>query len=152
MDPLERIKEQVENNPILIYMKGTPQFPQCGFSSRAAAAVAFHRTADRGENGLQGLALRLCAAERVPGVDAIEFQRFGVQVGPLEWLHVTVRQLPGLEAPSVVHLDDHRGDLQQGVASGIETGGFHVHHHRQVAPEALVDGRMHLRPVHGDQG
>ena len=39
MDPLERIKEQVENNPILIYMKGTPQFPQCGFSSRAAAAL-----------------------------------------------------------------------------------------------------------------
>ncbi|HHH38552.1 MAG TPA: Grx4 family monothiol glutaredoxin [Sedimenticola sp.] len=39
MDPLERIREQVENNPILIYMKGTPQFPQCGFSSRAAAAL-----------------------------------------------------------------------------------------------------------------
>ena len=39
MDALERIKEQVENNPILIYMKGTPQFPQCGFSSRAAAAL-----------------------------------------------------------------------------------------------------------------
>jgi len=39
MDVLERIKEQVENNPIIIYMKGTPQFPQCGFSSRAAAAL-----------------------------------------------------------------------------------------------------------------
>ena len=39
MDVLERIKEQVEGNPIIIYMKGTPQFPQCGFSSRAAAAL-----------------------------------------------------------------------------------------------------------------
>jgi monothiol glutaredoxin len=39
MDVLERIKEQVENNPIIIYMKGTPQFPMCGFSSRAAAAL-----------------------------------------------------------------------------------------------------------------
>ncbi|WP_456417264.1 Grx4 family monothiol glutaredoxin [Thiolapillus sp.] len=39
MDPLERIKEQVESNPVIIYMKGTPQFPQCGFSSRAAAAL-----------------------------------------------------------------------------------------------------------------
>jgi len=39
MDVLDRIKEQVENNPIIIYMKGTPQFPQCGFSSRAAAAL-----------------------------------------------------------------------------------------------------------------
>ena len=39
MDVLDRIKEQVEGNPIVLYMKGTPQFPQCGFSSRAAAAL-----------------------------------------------------------------------------------------------------------------
>ena len=39
MDVLERIKEQVESNPVVLYMKGTPQFPQCGFSSRAAAAL-----------------------------------------------------------------------------------------------------------------
>ena len=40
MDVLERIDQQVKNNPVLIFMKGTPQFPQCGFSSRAAAALA----------------------------------------------------------------------------------------------------------------
>ena len=39
MDVLERIKEQVESNPIVIYMKGTPQLPQCGFSSRTAEAL-----------------------------------------------------------------------------------------------------------------
>lgn len=39
MDVLDRIKQQVESNPVIIYMKGTPQFPQCGFSSRAAAAL-----------------------------------------------------------------------------------------------------------------
>jgi monothiol glutaredoxin len=39
MDVLERIKQQVEENPIVIYMKGTPQLPQCGFSSRAAEAL-----------------------------------------------------------------------------------------------------------------
>ena len=39
MDVLERIKEQVEGNPIVLYMKGTPQFPMCGFSSRAADAL-----------------------------------------------------------------------------------------------------------------
>lgn len=39
MDVMNRIKEQVENNPIIIYMKGTPQFPQCGFSARAAQAL-----------------------------------------------------------------------------------------------------------------
>jgi monothiol glutaredoxin len=40
MDVLERIKQQVESNPIVIYMKGTPEFPMCGFSSRAAQAMA----------------------------------------------------------------------------------------------------------------
>jgi monothiol glutaredoxin len=35
-DVLERIDEHVKNNPVIIFMKGTPQLPQCGFSSRAA--------------------------------------------------------------------------------------------------------------------
>jgi len=39
MDVLERIKQQVEGHPVVIYMKGTPQFPQCGYSSRAAQAL-----------------------------------------------------------------------------------------------------------------
>ncbi|MDQ3797311.1 MAG: Grx4 family monothiol glutaredoxin [Pseudomonadota bacterium] len=39
MDALDRIKEHVEKNPVIIFMKGTPQFPQCGFSSRAAEAL-----------------------------------------------------------------------------------------------------------------
>ena len=29
------IKEQVTGNPVVLYMKGSPQFPQCGFSARA---------------------------------------------------------------------------------------------------------------------
>ncbi|MBI2792038.1 MAG: Grx4 family monothiol glutaredoxin [Gammaproteobacteria bacterium] len=36
MDTLERIKLQIANNPLLLYMKGTPQFPQCGFSGQVA--------------------------------------------------------------------------------------------------------------------
>lgn len=39
MDVLDRIKAQVEENPVIIFMKGTPQFPQCGFSARAAEAL-----------------------------------------------------------------------------------------------------------------
>jgi monothiol glutaredoxin len=39
MDVMDRIKQQVEENQVIIYMKGTPQFPQCGFSSRAATAL-----------------------------------------------------------------------------------------------------------------
>lgn len=31
----DHIKETVSNNRVVLFMKGTPQFPQCGFSSRA---------------------------------------------------------------------------------------------------------------------
>ena len=31
----DRIREAVETNHVVLFMKGTPQFPQCGFSSRA---------------------------------------------------------------------------------------------------------------------
>jgi len=39
MDVLERIDKIVKDNPVVIFMKGTPQMPQCGFSSRAAQAL-----------------------------------------------------------------------------------------------------------------
>ena len=32
---LEQIKSEIENNKVVIFMKGTAQFPQCGFSGRA---------------------------------------------------------------------------------------------------------------------
>ena len=35
MDVRELIKQQVTGNPVVLYMKGTPQFPQCGFSANA---------------------------------------------------------------------------------------------------------------------
>jgi monothiol glutaredoxin len=31
----ERIEDQLKNHAVLLYMKGTPYFPQCGFSSKA---------------------------------------------------------------------------------------------------------------------
>jgi monothiol glutaredoxin len=36
---LERIKQIVESHPIVLFMKGTPQFPMCGFSSRTVEAL-----------------------------------------------------------------------------------------------------------------
>ncbi|MFO1380995.1 MAG: Grx4 family monothiol glutaredoxin [Chitinivorax sp.] len=36
MDIQAVIKQQVTENPVVLYMKGTPTFPQCGFSSTAA--------------------------------------------------------------------------------------------------------------------
>ena len=35
MDIQDVIRDQVTNNAVVLYMKGTPQFPQCGFSSTA---------------------------------------------------------------------------------------------------------------------
>jgi len=35
MDVKQRIHETVTSNPIVLFMKGTPQFPQCGFSQTA---------------------------------------------------------------------------------------------------------------------
>lgn len=36
---MEVIKQEVEGNPVVLYMKGTPDFPQCGFSARSAEAI-----------------------------------------------------------------------------------------------------------------
>ncbi|KXU38622.1 glutaredoxin [Ventosimonas gracilis] len=39
MDIMQTIKEQIENNPVVLYMKGSPNAPQCGFSARAAQVL-----------------------------------------------------------------------------------------------------------------
>ncbi|HEY0335504.1 MAG TPA: Grx4 family monothiol glutaredoxin [Stenotrophomonas sp.] len=39
MPVMERIQAEVERHPIVLFMKGTPQFPMCGFSSRAVQAL-----------------------------------------------------------------------------------------------------------------
>ena len=39
MDTKDRIKQQVTGNRVMLYMKGTPQFPQCGFSALAVQVL-----------------------------------------------------------------------------------------------------------------
>lgn len=39
MDIMDTIKQQIEQNPVILYMKGSPDAPQCGFSMRASQAV-----------------------------------------------------------------------------------------------------------------
>ena len=39
MDVNERIRKLLTDNPVILFMKGTPQFPMCGFSSRASQAL-----------------------------------------------------------------------------------------------------------------
>ncbi len=38
-DPKSRIDQLVKSNEVVLFMKGTPLFPQCGFSSRAIAIL-----------------------------------------------------------------------------------------------------------------
>lgn len=53
MTAQERIQETIQNNDIVLYMKGTPQFPQCGFSGRAVQL------------------LQSCGAEKFASVDVL---------------------------------------------------------------------------------
>lgn len=39
METMDMIKQRVEGNPIMLFMKGTPDFPQCGFSARVVQAL-----------------------------------------------------------------------------------------------------------------
>lgn len=39
MDTIEKIKAQIAAHPIVLYMKGTPEQPQCGFSARTVQVL-----------------------------------------------------------------------------------------------------------------
>lgn len=39
MTAIERIKAQLAEAPVVLYMKGTPDFPQCGFSAQTVGAL-----------------------------------------------------------------------------------------------------------------
>jgi monothiol glutaredoxin len=39
MDPQQRIQQQVQSHPVVLFMKGSPQSPQCGFSALAVQVL-----------------------------------------------------------------------------------------------------------------
>src|ERR1700731_3590066 len=39
MDVVEKIKTELSSSPVVLFMKGTPDFPQCGFSAQTVAAL-----------------------------------------------------------------------------------------------------------------
>jgi monothiol glutaredoxin len=40
-DPIhERIQADIDANPVVLYMKGTPVFPQCGFSAQVVQVLS----------------------------------------------------------------------------------------------------------------
>jgi monothiol glutaredoxin len=54
MDVQAQIKNQVSSNPVVLYMKGSPKFPQCGFS------------------GLAVQILQACNAQNVVTIDVLQ--------------------------------------------------------------------------------
>jgi monothiol glutaredoxin len=36
METIDKIKQQISENPVILYMKGSPKLPSCGFSSQAS--------------------------------------------------------------------------------------------------------------------
>ncbi len=54
----ERIEEIVKNNDVVLFMKGTPLFPQCGFSSKAIAILDHLGVAYESVDVLQDMEIR----------------------------------------------------------------------------------------------
>ena len=54
MSVQDSIHQTVTSNPVVLYMKGTPQFPQCGFSATAAQI------------------LKLCGVQKYMSVNVLE--------------------------------------------------------------------------------
>ena len=52
------IKQQIEENPIILYMKGSPQAPQCGFSAAVVQALSHLGVKFKGINVLEDPGLR----------------------------------------------------------------------------------------------
>ena len=57
-DTNSRISQIVENNDVVLFMKGTPLFPQCGFSSRAVAILDHCGVAYESVDVLQDMDIR----------------------------------------------------------------------------------------------
>jgi len=54
----ERIQADITDNPVVLYMKGTPMFPQCGFSARVVQILSHMNVKFKGINVLEDPSLR----------------------------------------------------------------------------------------------
>ena len=57
-DTNARLSQIVESNDVVLFMKGTPLFPQCGFSSRAVAILEHCGVDFEGVDVLQDMDIR----------------------------------------------------------------------------------------------
>lgn len=54
----ERIKSDITENPVMLYMKGTAMFPQCGFSARVVQILSHMQVPFKTANVLEDAELR----------------------------------------------------------------------------------------------
>ena len=54
----DRIQADITDNPVVLYMKGTPMFPQCGFSARVVQILSHMNVKFKGVNVLEDPSLR----------------------------------------------------------------------------------------------
>ena len=54
----ERIESDIKANPVVLYMKGTPVFPQCGFSARVVQVLSHLGVPFKGVNVLEDMEIR----------------------------------------------------------------------------------------------
>jgi monothiol glutaredoxin len=54
----DRIQGEIETNPVMLYMKGTPMFPQCGFSARVVQILSHLNVPFQSANVLEDMELR----------------------------------------------------------------------------------------------
>jgi monothiol glutaredoxin len=54
----ERIESDIKANPVVLYMKGTPVFPQCGFSARVVQILSHLQVPFKGVNVLEDAEIR----------------------------------------------------------------------------------------------
>jgi monothiol glutaredoxin len=54
----ERIESDIKSNPVVLYMKGTPVFPQCGFSARVVQILSHIGVPFKGVNVLEDMEIR----------------------------------------------------------------------------------------------
>jgi monothiol glutaredoxin len=57
-DVNERIEADIKSNPVVVYMKGTPVFPQCGFSARVVQILSHVGVPFKGVNVLEDPEIR----------------------------------------------------------------------------------------------
>ncbi len=116
---------------------------------RAPAAVRAHGVADLAEYALQRIAFRQRRPQRVMRVDARDRQCHRVEAAAFEGLYVEGVGGATAQRAVGVHVDEHGGDLEQGIGRAVEATGLHVDRHGQIAAEAACHQSRGRRGRHG---